>query len=152
MGETVAVEDLAGWVGQETGVSDWLTVDQNRINAFADVTGDHQFIHVDVEKAKKTPFGGTIAHGYLTLSLVAYFGQQTSLKVEGVQMAINYGLNSARFLTPVRSGKRIRMRSTLANVTPKGAGRVLMTVTNTIEIEGEEKPALVADSLVLLFT
>lgn len=148
----VSIDALDAMTGQKTGTSEWLTVDQTMINGFADVTGDHQFIHVNEEKAKQTPFGGTIAHGFLTLSLLANLGQETGVDVDGVQMAVNYGVDTVRFLTPVRAGKRIRLHSTLKAVANKGGGRVLLTMAQEIEIEGEDKPALVADSLVLMFT
>lgn len=141
---------LQDYLGCETGVSDWLLVDQDMINGFADVTGDHQYIHTDIARAKETPFGGTIAHGYLTLSLVANLGQQTGLKVDGAKMALNYGVDGVRFLTPVRSGKRIRLRTTLKNIREKSGDRLLLTLGQVMEIEGEEKPALVSDSLVML--
>jgi len=145
------VAELKKLIGQETGVSEWLEITQERVNAFADATGDHQYIHVDPERAKTTFFGGTVAHGYLTLSLIPYLG---SMKASGVKvnlggrMGVNYGLNKVRFIAPVRVGKRIRMRSKLLAVEEIGDGRaVQMTSEQTIEIEGEEKPACVAETL-----
>src|SRR4051794_23359658 len=145
------VAELKELIGQETGVSEWLEITQERVNAFADATGDHQYIHVDPERAKTTFFGGTVAHGYLTLSLIPYLG---SMKASGVKvnlggrMGVNYGLNKVRFIAPVRVGKRIRMRSKLLAVEEIGDGRaVQMTSEQTIEIEGEEKPACVAETL-----
>src|SRR3954447_17019025 len=146
-----SVAELKELIGQETGLSDWLEITQERVNQFADATGDHQYIHVDPERAKQTFFGGTVAHGYLTLSLIPYLG---SLKASGVKvnlggrMGVNYGLNKVRFITPVRVGKRIRMRSKLLAVEEIGDGRAVhMTSEQTIEIEGEEKPACVAETL-----
>ncbi|MFO8055769.1 MAG: MaoC family dehydratase [bacterium] len=152
MAELMSVEKMKEHVGQEIGVSDWLQISQDRINAFADCTEDHQFIHVDEEAAKNGPFGTTIAHGYLTLSLLSYFGAQTALLPEGMKMAINYGLNKVRFLAPVKVDSRIRNRAVLKSVEEKGGGRVLVTTENTVEIEGEEKPAMVAESLAMYFT
>lgn len=152
MAELMSVEKMKEQVGQEIGVSDWLQISQDRINAFADCTEDHQFIHVDEEAAKNGPFGTTIAHGYLTLSLLSYFGAQTALLPEGMKMAINYGLNKVRFLAPVKVNSRIRNRAVLKSVEEKGGGRVLVTTENTVEIEGEEKPAMIAESLAMYFT
>lgn len=143
----VTAKNIHEFVGQELGVSSWITIDQARINTFAECTGDHQWVHVDVERAKKGPFGTTVAHGYLTLSLLA----STALEVfEGkVQFAgfLNYGLDKARFVTPVKVDARVRNRIKLVAVEPKGPGRTLITTENTLEIEGEEKPALVAIAL-----
>ena len=151
MSTLIKRSDLSNWVGKETGVSSWFTIDQARINAFADVTEDHQFIHIDAERAKKeTPFGGTIAHGFLTLSLMPKLSEETRLDIEGTEMAINYGCDSLRFLAPVPAGARIRLRSTLKAVEPKGSTRLLMTTELTYEIEGSDKPALKADWLSLL--
>jgi len=135
-------------VGKDKGVGDWLVVDQERINQFADVTEDHQFIHVDPERAKDTPFGGTIAHGFLTLSLLVPLGkgspQPEPERVDGAVMGVNYGFDKIRFINPVRAGKKIRAHSVLSNVELKG-NAIQATRTYTVEIEGEEKPALVAD-------
>ncbi len=152
MAKLMKVEEMKKSVGQEIGVSDWFLIDQDRINAFAECTEDRQFIHVNVEMAQKGPFGATIAHGYLTLSLLSYFNAQTALLPEGMKMAINYGLNKVRFLTPVKVGSRVRNRAVLKNVEEKGGGRVLVTTENSVEIEGEEKPAMVAESLAMFFT
>lgn len=139
------------FIGKELGVSDWLTVSQEMINAFADCTGDHQWIHVDVERARReSPFGSTIAHGYLTLSLLPAMHASLGVIPTGVQAALNYGADRLRFITPVKAGARIRDRATLIAVERKGPGRTLMTTRHTVEIEGEEKPALVADTLALL--
>ena len=143
---------LAEFVGRELGVSGWHPVDQDRINAFAECTGDHQWIHVDVERAQREgPFGGTIAHGYLTLSLLATMQMEVGVIPEDAGQAINVGLDALRFLSPVRAGARIRMRATLLSVEDRGKGRRLLKTRNTVEIEGEEKPALTAESLALVW-
>ena len=142
------VAELKELVGQEIGVSDWVEITQERVNQFADATGDHQYIHVDPERASKTFFGGTIAHGYLTLSLLPMLGQSRSgIKVQlGGKMGVNYGLNKVRFTAPVRVGKRIRVRTTLLAVEEIGDRAVQTTNLNTIEIEGEDRPACVAET------
>ena len=141
-------EEIESAVGEEIGVSDWVQIDQERVNAFADATGDHQWIHVDLEKAKEGPFGGTIAHGYLTLSLVPWLGSQVfSLDTPGAKL--NYGVNKVRFPTPVPVGSRIRARIAVNGVADVKAGKQL-TLGYTIEIEGSEKPGCVAESVVLL--
>ncbi|WP_138509462.1 MaoC family dehydratase [Maricaulis alexandrii] len=145
----VKAQDLAGIVGQEVGVSDWIEIDQERINVFADVTEDHQFIHIDEEKAKQTPFGGTIAHGFLTLSMLSALAAGTSLVIDGIQMGINYGFEKVRFLQPVRAGKKIRGRFTLAEATERKPGQWMLKYAVSVEIEGEEKPALMAEWLTL---
>ena len=143
---TVAMDELKGYVGRELGVSDWLTVDQPMIDKFAEATGDHQFIHVDAEKAKLTPFGGTIAHGFLSLSLMPVLTQMTDMpRAEGIKMGVNYGGNKTRFLAPVRSGKRVRGRFKLLELEEKRPGQWQQTVEYTLEIEGEDKPALIAE-------
>jgi acyl dehydratase len=144
-------DDYQGQVGQELGVSEWITVSQSRIDAFAECTGDHQFIHVDPEKAKATPFGTTIAHGYLTLSLLSAMAYDAMPGVEGTKMGVNYGLNKVRFMAPVKSGKRIRGRFKLADVTERSAGVLQSTVEVTVEIEGEDKPALIAEWVTLAY-
>jgi acyl dehydratase len=142
---------LAQFVGREIGVSSWHAVEQEQIDEFADCTGDRQWIHVDVERAKReSPYGGTIAHGYLTLSLAATLAIEAGIIPKDAGAALNYGLDKARFLTPVRAGARIRNRVTLTAAESKQNGRVLIGYRNTIEIEGEEKPALVADALAML--
>jgi acyl dehydratase len=152
MARAMSLEELKGMVGKEVGVSDWFAVEQPRVNAFAECTEDRQWIHVDVEKAKLGPFGKTIAHGYLTLSMLSYFNGQTAVFPTGIKMAINYGLNKVRFLTPVPVGARIRNRAVLKEVTDKGGGRILMCTENTVEIEGVDKPAMVAETLAMMFT
>jgi len=144
--------DIKNKVGEEVGVSDWILVDQARIDAFADATEDRQFIHVDAATASQTPFGGTIAHGFLTLSLLPRMAADAMLIPDGVKMGVNYGLDRVRFLAPVRSGKRVRGRFTLDSVEEKAPGQVLLRHTVTVEIEGEEKPALTAVWLGLIFT
>jgi acyl dehydratase len=147
-----SLADIQSCVGQEIGVSSWLLINQSRIDAFADATEDRQFIHIDPDAAAKTPFGGTIAHGFLTLSLLSRMGAESMLIPEGVKMAVNYGLDRVRFLAPVRSGKRVRGRFVLDSVEEKAPGLVLLRHTVSVEIEGEEKPALTAAWLGLIFT
>ena len=144
----VKFSDLPSLVGEEVGVSEWLTISQERVNQFADATGDHQWIHVDVPRAAKE-MGGPIAHGFLTLSLIPYFGSQI-LRVTGVARAINYGSNKVRFTNMVRVGKRVRMREKLVSVEPKSGG-LQMIAECTIEIEGEERPACVAETVSVLY-
>ena len=143
---------LANWIGKEIGVSSWVTVDQQRINAFAECTGDKQWIHVDVERAKReSPFGGPVAHGYLTLSLLAEMSNEIGIvPKDDVVAAFNYGLDKVRFIAPVKAGARVRARATLAEVTEQSGGRKLLKVHNTVEIEGESKPALIAETLAVL--
>ena len=140
------LERLRGMVGSELGVSDWWEITQERVDAFADATDDHQFIHVDAGAAARTPFGGTIAHGFLTLSLTVPMGSEVALDVGEPKMAINYGLDKVRFPAPVPVGSRIRVRVTLSGVeeVPRG---IHVAQTMTTEIEGQEKPALVAERL-----
>ena len=137
-------------IGQEVGVSSWIEVGQARIDAFAEATEDRQFIHVDADAAAQTPFGGTIAHGFLSLSLLSRMGAEAILLPDGVKMAINYGLDRVRFLAPVRSGKRVRGRFTLDSVEEKAAGQLLMRHDVAVEIEGGDKPALTALWLTLI--
>jgi acyl dehydratase len=147
-----SLEEIRARVGGELGDSDWILVDQVRIDAFADATEDRQFIHVDPEAAAKTPFGGTIAHGFLTLSLLSRMAAEAMLVPDGLKMAINYGLDRVRFLSPVRSGQRVRGRFTLDSIEENAPGQWLLRHTVTVEIEGEEKPALTAIWLGLMFT
>lgn len=147
---TIKPSELESWKGKEVGVSDWVEVGQDRINKFADCTEDHQLIHVDEEKAKATPFGGTIAHGLLTLSLLPKISYGTILDLEGSVMAINYGLDRVRFLSPVRSGSKVRGRHTLVDAFEKQPGRWLFTYNVVIEIDGVETPALIATSQVMI--
>jgi len=147
-----SLEQIRGCIGSEVGVSGWLTLDQQRILAFADATEDRQFIHVDPAAAAQTPFGGTIAHGFLTLSLLSRMAAEATLLPDGLRMAVNYGFDRVRFLAPVKSGKRVRGRFTLDSVEEKAPGQWLMRHTVTVEIEGEGKPALTAVWLGLMFT
>ena len=147
MSQDLTIEQLKAKIGQEVGMSGWIPISQDTIDAFADVTGDHQFIHVDAEKAAKTPFGGTIAHGFLTLSLLANMAQTALPGVKGRTMGINYGFDKVRFINPVRSGKRVRGKFVLAELTQKTPKDATFRHTVTVEIEGESKPALVAEWL-----
>jgi acyl dehydratase len=144
----VEIKDLPGLVGQEVGVSDWLLVDQDRVNKFADATGDHQWIHVDVERATRE-IGGPIAHGYLTLSLIPFLSGGM-LPITGVTRGINYGSDKVRFINMVRVGKRVRLRQKLIGAEAKAGG---MQIKNecTIEIEGEDKPACVAETISVVY-
>ncbi len=151
MVQAVGIEELKGYVGKEIGLSDWLEINQDRINAFAECTNDHQWIHVNEEMAAKGPFGKTIAHGHLTLSLLPQFNYQNKVVPAGIKMAINYGLNKVRFINPVPVGSKIRNKAVLKELTDKGGGKVLMVTENTMEIEGQEKPAMVAETLAMLF-
>jgi len=149
---TITPQELQTRVGQTIGTSEWVLVDQDMINKFADATGDHQFIHIDEEKAKLTPFGGTIAHGFLTLSLIPMLGAKTdSPKIDGIKMGVNYGGNKVRFLAPVRSGKRVRSHVKLLELDEKRPGQWQQTNEITVEIEGEEKPALIAEWITQFF-
>jgi acyl dehydratase len=143
-----SIDDATGLVGSELGVSEWLEIDQQRVNDFADVTGDHQWIHIDVERAKKeSPYGAPIAHGFLTLSLIPALSKD-NFRVQNAKLAINYGLNKVRFLSAVPVGSRIRVRSELADAVAKDESTVDLTVRHTIEIDGVEKPAAVAEMIV----
>ena len=146
-----SIEDIQSKVGSEVGVSDWIPVDQARIDAFAEITEDPQFIHIDPEAAAKTPFGGTVAHGFLTLSLLSRMAADSMLRPEGVKMGVNYGFERVRFMAPVRSGKRVRGRFRLVRFEEKKPGQWQFVHNVTVEIEGEEKPALVADWIGLIF-
>ena len=145
------LDTLQARVGTELGVSSWLEIGQDRIEAFAACTGDHQWIHVDPERAaRESPFGTTIAHGYLTLSLLPMLNDEIGFAPEGVASALNYGSDTVRFLAPVPSGSRVRSRAELVSAVEKRPGQVLLTMRSTVEIEGEETPALVAETLALL--
>jgi acyl dehydratase len=148
----VPASELADHVGEETGVSDWLTIDQGRIDAFADATLDHQFIHTDPVAAAKTPLGSTIAHGFLTLSLVSALAGESMVMPDETVMVLNYGVDRVRFIEPVKVGSRIRGRTRLADVREKGPGRWLCTNEITIEIDGVGKPAMVAETLTMFVT
>ncbi len=142
-------EELLAMAGQEREPTAWFEVDQQRIDLFAEATGDFQFIHVDPEKAKHTPFGTTIAHGYLTLSLLPKLSEEVAVAPEGMLMAFNYGLDKLRFPHPVKAGSEIRLRSKILEVKEKGPGRILLKTGATLEIRGEEKPGLVAETLTM---
>ena len=147
-----SLDDIRARIRTEVGVSSWLTVGQDRIEKFADATEDRQFIHVDPEAAAKTPFGGTIAHGFLTLSLLSRMAAEGMPVPDNVKMAVNYGFDRVRFLSPVKSGKRVRGRFTLDSIEEKAPGQWLLRHNVTVEIEGEDKPALTAAWLGLMFT
>lgn len=147
----VPVTELAQYVGKELGRSEWLKIDQQRINLFAEATGDFQFIHVDPEKAAKTPFGSTIAHGFLTLSLIPKLMEDILVLPEGLKMVVNYGLDSVRFIQPVKVDSNVRLKVDLGEVTEKKPGQWLLKATVTLEIEGEQKPAYIAEPLSLCF-
>jgi acyl dehydratase len=149
MAQTVTRQELTAMVGRELGVSDWFLIDQERVDAFADVTLDHQFVHVDRERAKATPFGGTIAHGFLTLSLLVHLCLPFIPVLANRTLVVNYGFDKIRFAAPVRVGKRIRTAGKLGDVSERKPGNVIMRVDVTVEIEGEDKPALVAEWLSL---
>jgi acyl dehydratase len=147
----VTFQSMPGLVGKELGVSSWVTVDQAMINQFAECTGDKQWIHIDVERAKReSPFKAPVAHGYLTLSLIAAMSYDIGVVPEGTAAAFNYGLDKVRFLTPVRVGSKVRLRSTLISFEEKGPGQFLMKSNAVVEIEGEDKPALIAEPLAML--
>lgn len=146
-----SIEEIQGRVGSEIGVSDWLLIDQARIDAFADITEDHQFIHVDPERAKKTPFRGTVAHGFLTLSMLSRMADGVMLHPESMRMAVNYGFEKVRFMAPVKSGKQVRGRFRMLSAEEKRASQWQITYEVTVEIEGEEKPALIADWIGYMF-
>ncbi|MCW2269507.1 putative enoyl-CoA hydratase 1 [compost metagenome] len=147
----VPVAELSQYVGKELGRSEWLTIDQDRINLFAEATGDFQFIHVDPIKAAKTPFGSTIAHGFLTLSLIPKLMEDILVLPEGLKMVVNYGLDSVRFIQPVKVDSKVRLKVDLADATEKKPGQWLLKLTATLEIEGQEKPAYIAEPLTLCF-
>jgi acyl dehydratase len=147
----LSVANVADWVGNEIGTSDWVTIGQERINEFARCTGDHQWIHVDVERARKeSPLGAPIAHGYLTLSLLSRMCMDIGVVPSDAVAAFNYGLDKVRFLTPVKAGSRVRAVARVAEVKDQGMGRKLVKLINSVEIEGEPKPAMVAETLTLL--
>jgi acyl dehydratase len=145
------LDEIRSRIGEQVGMSDWLIIDQARIDAFAEATEDRQFIHIDPAAAARTPFGGTVAHGFLTLSLLSRMGAEAMLLPEHMTMAVNYGFDRVRFLAPVRSGSRVRGRFTLDSVEEKAPGQILMRHAVTVEIEGGDKPALTALWLGLMF-
>ena len=146
-----SLAEIHSRLGEEVGVSDWLAIDQQRIDEFADATEDRQFIHVDPDAAARTPFGGTIAHGFLSLSMLSRMAADGMLVPDNIKMAVNYGLDRVRFIAPVKGGKRIRGRFRLDSLEEKAPGQLLLRHTVTVEIEGEEKPALTAEWLGLIF-
>ena len=152
MGKVLTPDQLTSAIGDEIGVSEWYEVTQDNVNKFADVTSDHQFIHIDTEKAADTPFGGTIAHGFYTLSMLSHFSETgCGVTIEGTKMGVNYGCDKMRFIQPVRVGSRIRGRSVLIDAVEKKPGQYLITSKMTVEIEGLDKPALIADWLAMVF-
>jgi len=151
MSQQVTIDELESYIGKETGTGKWFKIDQDRINMFADTTEDHQFIHIDPERAKDTMFGSTIAHGFLTLSMMPHLCEGAMLDVKDVQMGINYGFDKMRFMTPVKVDSRIRAVVVLQDVKIKGGGkRALLTSAVTLEIEGEKRPALVCEWLTMV--
>ena len=150
MSETIKAANLTTLIGQDLEPSSWLEITQERVNQFADATNDHQFIHVDPEKAAQTPFGGPIAHGFLTLSLVPFLTGEKSKPIDGLVMGINYGSDKVRFLQAVRVGSRIRAQQKILEVTEKRPGQWLTRTLVTIEIENEQKPALIAENLAMM--
>jgi acyl dehydratase len=149
MAKTIKAAEFPDLVGKDLEPSPWIEITQERVNQFADATSDHQFIHVDPEKAAKTPFGGPIAHGFLSLSLLSYLNAQNAVTPEGLLMVINYGSDKVRYLAPVRVGKRIRSRQTVLEAQQKKPGQWLVKTAVTVDIEGESTPALVAEILSL---
>ncbi|MCF5166764.1 MaoC family dehydratase [Pseudomonas congelans] len=147
----VPVAELKQYIGKDAGYSDWLTIDQQRINLFADATGDFQFIHVDPVRAAQTPFGATIAHGFLSLSLIPQLMEGIMVLPKGLKMAVNYGMDSVRFVQPVTVNSQVRLKVQLTDVSEKKPGQWLLKATATLEIEGQEKPAFVAEPLTLCF-
>ena len=147
----LTLASLGARVGEEIGVSNWVAIDQARIDAFASCTGDHQWIHVDVERAKReSPFRGPIAHGYLLLSMVASLSMEAGVIPRDAAVGLNYGLDKVRFLAPTPAGARVKLRVALIGVEPREDGSVIMKTRNTLEIEGSEKPALIAEALALI--
>lgn len=145
--------NLAACIGQDAGTSEWFTIDQQRVNDFADVTLDHQFIHVDPVRAAQGPFGTTIAHGFLTLSMLAYFLQNgVGVDVPNRTMGVNYGFDKVRFLQPVKVGSRIRAKAVVLEAAEKNPGQFLFKLDITVEIEGQDKPAIKAEWLSMIFT
>ncbi len=152
MPNSISTVELAGLAGQEMPPSEWLEISQDRVNEFADATNDHQFIHIDEGRASQTPFGGTIAHGFLSLSLITYLIAETMPVPENSAMTINYGSDKVRYIAPVRVGRRIRATQKVLDVTEKAPGRWLVKTAVTIEIDGEETPAVIAEILFMHIT
>ncbi|MFD1218236.1 MaoC family dehydratase [Microbulbifer celer] len=151
MATVIPTTGFKEYIGRETDSTDWLVIDQARISAFADCTLDHQFIHVDPVAAKKSPFGSTIAHGFLTLSLLSHFAEQLQVAVEGVKMGVNYGLDKVRFINPVKVDQRIRARAKISDIQQKKPGQFQIKLDVTVEIDGEDKPAMIAEWLFMQF-
>ncbi len=151
MPERLPLEKFKQLIGQDNGTTDWILIDQERIDRFADVTEDRQWIHVDIEKAKQGPFGVPIAHGFLVLSLTPVFSYAGRYAIEGAKMVVNYGLNKVRFISPVPVGSRVRSKMVISAIEEKKPGQILVTNTHTIEIEGQAKPACVAEALGMFF-
>jgi acyl dehydratase len=151
MSHPTTLASMSQKVGHEVGVSDWVTIDQARIDAFASCTGDHQWIHVDTERAKReSPFRTPIAHGYLTLAMVVSLAMEIGVIPSDAAAGLNYGIDKVRFLAPVSAGARVRLRVALAGIEPRDGGQMIMRTQNTLEVEGSEKPALIAETLALL--
>jgi acyl dehydratase len=150
MALVVPKAEMSNYIGKEMEPGAWFTIDQDRVNQFADVTVDHQFNHLDEEKAKMTPFGGTIAHGFLTLSLLSHLAGESSLVPEEIMMGVNYGFDKVRFLNPVRVGSEVRALVTIADVTEKNTNQFLIKQAISVEIKGEEKPALICEWLTMV--
>lgn len=150
MPHEISLSDIKPMIGKEIGISDWITVDQTMINTFADATLDHQFIHVDPVKAAETPFGGTIAHGFLSLSLLSAMNYNCLPSVREQTFAVNYGFDKIRFMSPVKSGAKVRGRFTMANARFRGGGMIMITYDVTVEIENERKPALTAQWITII--
>ncbi len=149
MPRSVPQDELLSMAGHESEPTAWLAIDQERVDLFADATGDHQFIHVDPAKAARTPLGGTVAHGYLTLSLLPMLAEEIAVLPEGMAMAFNYGVDRVRFPSPIRVGSEVRLRSKILEVTEKSPGRILVKNQATVEIRGGDKPAMVAETLLM---
>ena len=147
----LTLSQLGEHVGRELGVSEWVAIEQSRIDAFAACTGDHQWIHVDVERAnRESPFRSPIAHGYLTLAMIASLSMEVGIIPKDAAAGLNYGIDKVRFLAPVPAGARVRLRVSLVGVEPREGGQTVMKTRNTLEVEGSEKPALIAETLALL--
>lgn len=152
MTEEVTWDEFKYYSGKEVGLTDWMEITQDRINAFAECTEDRQWIHVDEAKAKRGPLGTTVAHSFLILSFLPHFNLQNQVIPAGIKMMVNYGLNRVRFVNPVHVGSKIRNRAVLKEIQEKPLGGHLLTIENTVEIEGEDKPAMVAEFLALVYT
>jgi len=148
---TAKRDEVMNYIGHVSEPSHWHTITQDQINKFADCTLDHQFIHVDPERAKQTPFGTTIAHGFLTLSLLPHFAENCGFAIEGTQMGVNYGCDKIRFLTPVKVNSRVRCHAKVTAIVEKKPGQFMITSEYSVEIEGEEKPALIAEWIAMVF-